>query len=30
MRERKRNIEEIDLSLNNFYIYKWGIKLFVF
>lgn len=22
MRERKRNIEEIDLSLNNSYIYK--------
>lgn len=28
MRERKRNIEEIDLSLNNSYIYKRGIKLF--
>ena len=26
--ERKRNIEEIDLSLNNSYIYKRGIKLF--
>lgn len=28
MRERKRNIEEIDLTLNNSYIYKRGIKLF--
>ena len=28
MRERKRNIEEIDLSLNHSYIYKRGIKLF--
>ena len=28
MRERKRNIEEIDLSLSNSYIYKRGIKLF--